>query len=197
MADSDPSLHFDDNPDQTFFLWCGSGYDFSLRCGSGSRSCSSSSDENLRPHSTRLHFEPLRLYCERSSPFMAPFEPPQLLYYDFADPDFTLMRIQISLSCGSGLPKWCGSGSAVTDWSLLIKTFKKHKYSCAKKYKTKALSEKIQVTTLVFTTGIEVINETKIEYNQWYGSGFRRAKITHKSRKNLEISCFEVLDGLF
>jgi hypothetical protein len=28
-------------------------------------------------------------------------------------------------------------------------------------------------------------------------SGSRRAKITHKSRKNLEISCFEVLDALF
>jgi hypothetical protein len=29
------------------------------------------------------------------------------------------------------------------------------------------------------------------------GSGFKRAKMTHKSRKNLEISCFEGLDGLF
>jgi hypothetical protein len=29
------------------------------------------------------------------------------------------------------------------------------------------------------------------------GSGSRRAKMTHKSRKNLEISCFEVLDVLF
>jgi hypothetical protein len=29
------------------------------------------------------------------------------------------------------------------------------------------------------------------------GSGSRRAKMTHKSRKNEEISCFEVLDVLF
>ncbi len=29
------------------------------------------------------------------------------------------------------------------------------------------------------------------------GSGSRRIKITHKRRKNLEISCFEVLDVLF
>jgi len=29
------------------------------------------------------------------------------------------------------------------------------------------------------------------------GSGSRKAKIAHKSRKNLEISCFEVLDVLF
>jgi hypothetical protein len=29
------------------------------------------------------------------------------------------------------------------------------------------------------------------------GSGSRRAKMTHKSRKNLEMSCFEVLDVLF
>jgi hypothetical protein len=29
------------------------------------------------------------------------------------------------------------------------------------------------------------------------GSGSRRAKMTHKSRKKLKISCFEMLDGLF
>jgi hypothetical protein len=29
------------------------------------------------------------------------------------------------------------------------------------------------------------------------GSGSRRAKMTHESRKNLKISCFEVLDVLF
>jgi hypothetical protein len=29
------------------------------------------------------------------------------------------------------------------------------------------------------------------------GFGSRRAKMTHKNRKNEEISCFEVLDGLF
>jgi hypothetical protein len=29
------------------------------------------------------------------------------------------------------------------------------------------------------------------------GSGSRRAKMTHKSRKNLEISCYDVLDVLF
>jgi hypothetical protein len=29
------------------------------------------------------------------------------------------------------------------------------------------------------------------------GSGYKRAKMTHKSRKNQNISCFEVLDGLF
>jgi hypothetical protein len=29
------------------------------------------------------------------------------------------------------------------------------------------------------------------------GSGFRRAKMAHKRRKNLEISCFEVLNVLF
>ncbi len=29
------------------------------------------------------------------------------------------------------------------------------------------------------------------------GSGSRREKITHKSRKNQEIACFEVLDVLF
>jgi hypothetical protein len=29
------------------------------------------------------------------------------------------------------------------------------------------------------------------------GSGSRRAKMTHKSRKNFKSSCFEVLDGLF
>ncbi len=29
------------------------------------------------------------------------------------------------------------------------------------------------------------------------GSGSRRAKITHKSRKNLDIACFELLDVLF
>jgi hypothetical protein len=29
------------------------------------------------------------------------------------------------------------------------------------------------------------------------GSGSRRAKMTQKSRKNQEISCFEVLDVLF
>jgi hypothetical protein len=29
------------------------------------------------------------------------------------------------------------------------------------------------------------------------GSGSRRAKIAHKSRKKLRISCFEVLDILF
>jgi hypothetical protein len=30
------------------------------------------------------------------------------------------------------------------------------------------------------------------------GSGSRRAKMTHKSRKKLEkVGCFEVLDGLF
>ncbi len=29
------------------------------------------------------------------------------------------------------------------------------------------------------------------------GSGSRRAKMTYKSRKNKEISCFEVLDFLF
>jgi hypothetical protein len=46
-------------------------------------------------------------------------------------------------------------------------------------------------------------------FNQCFGSGFRsgsrfriririqKGKITHKSRKNLEISCFEVLDVLF
>jgi hypothetical protein len=28
-------------------------------------------------------------------------------------------------------------------------------------------------------------------------SGFRRAKMTHRSRKNYEISCFEALDVLF
>jgi hypothetical protein len=30
-----------------------------------------------------------------------------------------------------------------------------------------------------------------------FGSGFRRAKMTHKSRKKLKISCFEVVDVLF
>ncbi len=34
-------------------------------------------------------------------------------------------------------------------------------------------------------------------FNQVRGSGSRRAKMTHKSRKNGEISCFEVLDVLF
>jgi hypothetical protein len=34
-------------------------------------------------------------------------------------------------------------------------------------------------------------------FNQVCGSGSSRAKFTHKSRKNLEISCFEVLDILF
>ncbi len=29
------------------------------------------------------------------------------------------------------------------------------------------------------------------------GTGSRRAKMTHKNRKNLENSCIEVLDGLF
>jgi hypothetical protein len=29
------------------------------------------------------------------------------------------------------------------------------------------------------------------------GCGGRKAKMTHKRRKNLEISCFEVLDFLF
>jgi hypothetical protein len=29
------------------------------------------------------------------------------------------------------------------------------------------------------------------------GSGSRRAKMSHKSRKDLEIACFEVLDVLF
>jgi hypothetical protein len=33
--------------------------------------------------------------------------------------------------------------------------------------------------------------------NSEYGSGSRRAKMTHKSRKNLEISSFKVLDVLF
>jgi hypothetical protein len=34
-------------------------------------------------------------------------------------------------------------------------------------------------------------------FNQVNGSGSRRAKMTHKNIKNLEISCFEVLDVLF
>jgi hypothetical protein len=34
-------------------------------------------------------------------------------------------------------------------------------------------------------------------YNQISGSGSRRAKMTHKSRKSSEFSCFEVLDVSF
>jgi hypothetical protein len=34
-------------------------------------------------------------------------------------------------------------------------------------------------------------------FNWVNGSGSRRSKMTHKSRKKLKISCFEVLDGLF
>jgi hypothetical protein len=34
-------------------------------------------------------------------------------------------------------------------------------------------------------------------FNRVSGSGSRRAKMTHKSRKNFLSSCFEVLDGLF
>ncbi len=39
--------------------------------------------------------------------------------------------------------------------------------------------------------------ELPMKYIQYFGSWFRRAKMTHKSRKKLEISCFEVLDVLF
>jgi hypothetical protein len=49
-----------------------------------------------------------------------------------------------------------------------------------------------------FKAGLRI----RIQSGQWIrirdsGSGSRRAKITHKSRKKLKISCFEVLDGLF
>jgi hypothetical protein len=30
----------------------------------------------------------------------------------------------------------------------------------------------------------------------WSGSGFRRAKMTHKTKRSEEFSCFEVLDVL-
>ncbi len=135
--------------------------------------------------STQLHFRPLRLHCERLRPFVAPF---------------WASTAPVSWLCGSRFHSHADPASqngAKPDPLWLIEV-KNTNILVQKMYKTKALSEKMQVTTLVFIkTGIEVINETKIEYNQWYGSGFRRAKISHKSRKNLEISCFEVLDGLF
>jgi hypothetical protein len=38
---------------------------------------------------------------------------------------------------------------------------------------------------------------SSVDLDPYSESGARRAKMTHKSRKNKEISCFEVLDVLF
>ena len=41
------------------------------------------------------------------------------------------------------------------------------------------------------------LDQIRIRLNQGLGSGSRRAKMTHDSRNNLEILCFEVLGVLF
>jgi hypothetical protein len=48
-----------------------------------------------------------------------------------------------------------------------------------------------------FGSGLDPDSIRSVEPDPYSESGSRRGKMTHKSRKNYEISCFEVLDVLF